>query len=62
MANIDFVGLGIMDKPRAEHLIKGGHSLFLYSRSRGVCGFGYYAEEGVSSLKVVAQYAYIGGC
>jgi 2-hydroxy-3-oxopropionate reductase len=30
---IGFIGLGIMGKPMAEHLIKGGHSLYLQSRS-----------------------------
>jgi len=29
--NIGFVGLGIMGKPMALNLIKGGHTLFLYS-------------------------------
>jgi len=33
MATIGFIGLGIMGKPMAGHLIKGGHSLFLQSRS-----------------------------
>lgn len=33
MANIGFIGLGIMGKPMAEHLIKGGHTLFLQTRS-----------------------------
>lgn len=32
MSNIGFVGLGIMGTPMAGHLIKGGHSLFLYTR------------------------------
>jgi 2-hydroxy-3-oxopropionate reductase len=31
--NIGFIGLGIMGKPMAGHLITGGHNLFLYSRS-----------------------------
>ena len=31
--NVGFVGLGIMGKPMAGHLIKGGHGLFLHSRS-----------------------------
>ncbi len=31
--NVGFVGLGIMGKPMAAHLIKGGHKLFLSSRS-----------------------------
>ena len=30
MANIGFVGLGIMGRPMALNLIKGGHSLFLH--------------------------------
>ena len=33
MTNIGFVGLGIMGKPMARNLIKGGHTLFLHSRS-----------------------------
>jgi 2-hydroxy-3-oxopropionate reductase len=31
--NIGFIGLGIMGKPMAFNLIKGGHALFLQSRS-----------------------------
>ena len=31
MSNIGFVGLGIMGRPMAANLIKGGHKLFLYS-------------------------------
>ena len=33
MAKIGFVGLGIMGNPMAGQLIKGGHELFLHSRS-----------------------------
>src|SRR5690242_5171101 len=33
MTNIGFIGLGIMGRPMARHLIKGGHTLFLHSRS-----------------------------
>ena len=33
METIGFIGLGIMGKPMAGHLIRGGHSLFLLSRS-----------------------------
>jgi 2-hydroxy-3-oxopropionate reductase len=33
MSNIGFIGLGIMGKPMALNLIKGGHKLFLNSRS-----------------------------
>ena len=31
--NVGFIGLGIMGKPMAANLIKGGHKLFLNSRS-----------------------------
>ena len=34
MSNIGFIGLGIMGRPMAAHLIAGGHQLFI--RSRGV--------------------------
>ena len=37
MAAIGFIGLGIMGRPMALNLIKGGHTLFLHSRS-GVPG------------------------
>src|SRR6516225_8015491 len=33
MANVGFIGLGIMGAPMALNLQKGGHKLFLYSRS-----------------------------
>ena len=33
MSNIGFIGLGIMGKPMAANLIKGGHALFLNTRS-----------------------------
>jgi 2-hydroxy-3-oxopropionate reductase len=33
MSNIGFIGLGIMGKPMALNLIKGGHTLYLSSRS-----------------------------
>ena len=32
MSNIGFIGLGIMGKPMAANLIKGGHTLYLNSR------------------------------
>ena len=33
MANIAFIGLGIMGRPMAHNLLKGGHALFLHTRS-----------------------------
>ncbi len=59
MANIGFIGLGIMGKHMDENLIKGGHLLFLHSRS-GVPGD--LIEQGgkvSSSAKQVAQNANI---
>ena len=32
---VGFIGLGVMGKPMAQNLIKGGHSLLVHSRSRG---------------------------
>jgi hydroxypyruvate reductase len=31
MANVGFIGLGIMGAPMAQHLIKGGHKVFLHT-------------------------------
>ncbi len=31
--DVGFIGLGIMGRPMAEHLAKGGHKMFLHSRS-----------------------------
>ena len=33
MSNIGFIGLGIMGRPMAGHLITGGHTVFAYNRS-----------------------------
>ncbi len=33
MSSVGFIGLGIMGKPMALNLIKGGHTLYLHSRS-----------------------------
>ena len=32
MSRVGFIGLGIMGKPMALNLVKGGHELFAYSR------------------------------
>lgn len=57
MANIGFIGLGIMGKSMAEHLIKGGHSLFLHSRSGVPADLVVLGGRAFSSPKVVAQHA-----
>ena len=33
MSKLGFIGLGIMGAPMAEHLIKGGHEVYLQTRS-----------------------------
>jgi 2-hydroxy-3-oxopropionate reductase len=33
MSKIGFIGLGIMGRPMAQHLIEGGHTLFIHTRS-----------------------------
>jgi len=55
MNNIGFVGLGIMGKPMASNLIKGGHTLYLYSRSGVPQDLAAAGGKGCTSAKEVAQ-------
>jgi len=57
MANIGFVGLGIMGKPMALNLIKGGHTLFLNSRSGVPADLTAAGGKACASAKEVAQKA-----
>lgn len=57
MANIGFIGLGIMGKPMAGHLIRGGHSLFLHSRSGVPANLIAVGGRALFSPKEVAQHA-----
>ena len=57
MANIGFIGLGIMGKPMTSHLIRGGHQLFLYSRSGVPESLIEQGGKACSSPKEVAQHA-----
>ena len=57
MSNIGFVGLGIMGKPMAANLIKGGHTLFLYSRSGVPQELTSVGGKACASAKEVAQKA-----
>jgi len=57
MSNIGFVGLGIMGKPMAANLIKGGHTLFLYSRSGVPQELTSVGGKSCASAKEVAQKA-----
>lgn len=38
LPKIAFIGLGLMGAPMASHLLKAGHEMHLYSRSRGNAG------------------------
>jgi 2-hydroxy-3-oxopropionate reductase len=57
MSNIGFIGLGIMGKPMAGHLIKGGHTLFLHSRSGVPQELTSGGGKACTSAKEVAQKA-----
>ncbi len=53
--NIGFIGLGIMGKPMALNLIKGGHALFLQSRSGVPKELTEAGGTACASAKAVAQ-------
>ncbi len=55
MSNIGFIGLGIMGKPMAGNLIKGGHTLFLHSRSGVPPELTAAGGKACASAKEVAQ-------
>ena len=56
MANIGFIGLGIMGKPMAGHLVKAGHTLFVYDVvPAGVEALVAQGATRCASSKVVAQ-------
>ena len=54
MSNLGFVGLGIMGKPMALNLIKGGHTLYLHSRSGVPAELTAAGGSACDSAKVVA--------
>ena len=56
MAKLGFIGLGIMGKPMAGHLIAAGHEVFLNSRS-GVPQELKDKGKACASAKEVAQKA-----
>ncbi len=59
MSNIGFIGLGIMGKPMAANLMKGGHRLFLHSRSGVPQELLAAGGTACSSAKEVAQQSEI---
>jgi 2-hydroxy-3-oxopropionate reductase len=57
MSNIGFIGLGIMGQPMAGHLITGGHSVFLFSRSGVPHALQDQGGTACDSARAVAQHA-----
>ena len=57
MANIGFIGLGIMGSPMAGHLIKGGHQVFLYSLPAVPSALVEAGGKACANSKEVAQKA-----
>jgi len=58
MATIAFIGLGIMGAPMAEHLVRAGHRVVGYNRSRGpVEALIESGGEGASSVAEAVQDA-----
>ena len=57
MAKLGFIGLGIMGKPMAGHLIAAGHEVFLNSRSSVPAELKDKGGKPCASAKEVAQKA-----
>jgi 2-hydroxy-3-oxopropionate reductase len=57
MSKVGFVGLGIMGKPMAANVIKGGHTLYLFSRSGVAPELTAAGGVACASAKEVAQKA-----
>jgi len=57
MSKVGFVGLGIMGKPMAANLMKGGHTVYLYSRSGVAPELTAAGGTACASAKEVAQKA-----
>ena len=55
--NVGFIGLGIMGKPMVANLIKGGHTLFLASRSGVPQDLTAAGGKACASAKEIAQKA-----
>ena len=55
MSKVGFVGLGIMGKPMAANLMKGGHTLYLFSRSGVAPELTAAGGVACASAKEVAQ-------
>ncbi len=59
MTNIGFIGLGIMGKPMAQHLLKSGHTVYLQTRSGVPNDLSAYGGITCTTPSEVAQQAEI---
>ncbi|MGU7782638.1 2-hydroxy-3-oxopropionate reductase [Burkholderia sp. PU8-34] len=57
MANVGFIGLGIMGAPMAANLQRGGHQLFVHDRNRPPAGLIENGATLCESGRAVAQHA-----
>ncbi|MBV6272760.1 2-hydroxy-3-oxopropionate reductase [Alcaligenaceae bacterium CGII-47] len=57
MANVGFIGLGIMGTPMAANLIEGGHTLSTYTRSKTPSSLVEAGAKPLDSAMAVAQAA-----
>ncbi|MBL8552132.1 MAG: 2-hydroxy-3-oxopropionate reductase [Hyphomonadaceae bacterium] len=57
MADIGFIGLGIMGRPMAEHLLKAGHRLFIYAKSAAAADLRGAGASACVSFKEIAERA-----
>ena len=57
MANVGFIGLGIMGSPMAGHLMKGGHKVFLHSHGGVPTALADAGGTACANGKEVAQNA-----
>ncbi len=55
--NIGFIGLGIMGTPMAEHLMKAGHQLFVFTRGKVPESIASSSATQCASSRAVAQQA-----
>ena len=61
--NIGYIGLGIMGAPMALNLLKAGHALFVYNRTRSKCvplqAAGAMVEESPSAVAAASEVVFL---
>ncbi len=57
MSNIGFIGLGVMGAPMAGHLLEGGHTLYVHSRSGAPQGLRDAGAQSCANAAEVARQA-----